>query len=558
MWKNTGEVKPRPVIWMTDWWTDVDDVMAARVLYWAELKGMVDIVGVVSNCSNGQIIPSIDAFFEAEGRRGIPMAVDTNAGAAGFGGTPGPPYQTTMLKWRHQYTSDATAESDITFLRRALANSLTPIDIIAVGYSNNLSNLLNSPADSISPLTGLQLAQQKVAHLWIMGGQYPSGTENNFSRNAYAMAAAYNVITNWPTPITFLGVEVGTTVTAGDTVQTNWPAADDLLSQALVDYNVSHGNPVGSGRASWDPMLVLLACLGDPHVANYTPVYGTNTLNQSTGANTFIANTNGKHRYIVKRRTDNWYKLTLNNILNKLDWPVRDTIGAQQLPKPSRISGVVDSANLLAYWCADDLQGNTDGASVYHLEDRTGKNHMRSVSGERPTYKASIGGKAAVNFAGAQRMTTDNVNSQSSMTIYTKVYFDTLPASNQTVLAQDDLTTPGKLWHAKFVSPGNFQAVDWDAVGSKANTTSNAVATGGWYVATMTISPTQLTAFLNGTTGSATATGTPITGTVPVSMGGRAASGAMLEPFTGYVNQARIYQGVHDATTIQSVINEMS
>ncbi len=56
------------------------------------------------------------------------------------------------------------------------------VTIISVGFLVNLADLLQSPADSFSPLTGVELVRKKVKELVVMGGHFPrgDGAEYNF------------------------------------------------------------------------------------------------------------------------------------------------------------------------------------------------------------------------------------------------------------------------------------------------------------------------------------------------------------------------------------------
>jgi hypothetical protein len=300
---NSLYMLPRPVIWDTDWWTDCDDVMAARILLWAERARLIDIVCITMDACQDNSVPSLDAFLTSEGRPGIPIGIDHSA--IDYGGTP--PYQQNMLNYPHSYQSSADAEDAVHMYRRALASSTQKIDIICVGYTNNLSNLLQSPADDISALTGLQLVTQKVNKLWLMAGYYPNGSENNFARNTRSRQAGAYVCANWPTPITFLGWEAGNTVISGAPLKNYAP--NDMVTKALADHGSSNG------RSSWDPMLTLLACYGDLETAGYDSKKGTVSVDSSTGVNTFVFNDSGKHEYVRKMYSDAWYENKINNII---------------------------------------------------------------------------------------------------------------------------------------------------------------------------------------------------------------------------------------------------
>jgi hypothetical protein len=124
-----------------------------------------------------------------------------------------------------QLASPATPAPDtaLNVFRRALvAQPNGSVVIVAVGYEENLSTLLHSPPDSISPLSGQDLISQKVKTLVIMGGRYPSGSgETNLAGN---VAAAQDVSSSWPTKIVWSGTEVGDAVHTGNTISGTHPA----------------------------------------------------------------------------------------------------------------------------------------------------------------------------------------------------------------------------------------------------------------------------------------------------------------------------------------------
>ncbi len=297
-------VSPRPVILDTDWWTDVDDVAAARVLVWAEREGLVEIAGLVLDAWMPDSVASLDAFFTAEGRPQLPIGVDY--AATDFGGTP--PYQTKMAAAQHSRSNlDALAATE--FYRRILTAAQRKVDLICIGFGNALAALLASAPDEISPLTGLALTAEKVNRLWWMAGKWPVGSENNFARSDRARKSAHYIVDRWPTSITFLGYEVGDGVLTGGGLAES--ATTDLLAQALAD----HGSP--GGRSSWDPMLTLLACIGDPARAGYDVVAGTADVDAVTGINSFAASPRGKHSYVRKLHPDNWYATAIDSILEQ-------------------------------------------------------------------------------------------------------------------------------------------------------------------------------------------------------------------------------------------------
>lgn len=304
--------KPRPVIMDTDWWTDIDDAVAIRLLLWAELNGMVDIVGVCVDAVRSNSALTLSRYLNYEGRE---LCIGMDKQATDYDGTP--TYFTTIENnWSYgHYTSNDQCEDCVDFYVRALNNVEGKVDIIAVGYLNALSRLLTAYP---------QLVADKVNKLYVMGGKYPSGTENNFARTARSRSAAVNICTNWPTPIIFSGFEIGHQVITGDTL-VDTTGTDDLLYKSLV----AHGHP--DGRDSFDPMNTLLACIGDAEKAGYNLTRGMNVVDPSTGANTFTANSTGNHYYVTMRYPATWYKWAINTVIEKRAWPYRN-VGEKSLP----------------------------------------------------------------------------------------------------------------------------------------------------------------------------------------------------------------------------------
>ncbi|MDR6550821.1 hypothetical protein [Paenibacillus qinlingensis] len=293
----------RSVIVGTDWWTDSDDVVAMRVLVWAEQQGMVKIAAVGMSACMPYSAASLDAFLTAEGRPGVRIGIDIEA--TDFGKVP--KYQKNMAERLNGAKRNEDCEDAVRMYRRTLAEMPNKLDLIEIGYQQVLAALLQSPGDDLSPLTGLELVTLKVNKLWVMAGHWEndgSGVENNFARNRRSIVAGHHVCAHWPTPITFLGWEVSNKILTGGTLP-----EDDNVALALRD----HGFP--NGRSSWDPMLVLLACLGDEEEAGYRTVVGTAHVDVDSGRNSFDVHADGKHAYVVKVHPDEVYREAIDRIL---------------------------------------------------------------------------------------------------------------------------------------------------------------------------------------------------------------------------------------------------
>jgi len=309
----------RPVIFDTDWWTDVDDAVAVRVLLWAERAGLVDIVSVIVNAVNSTSASSLSAFLDYEGRGNLCIGLEKDA--TDYSGTPSY-HQTILDNWTYKkYSSnnDCMDSNDVYIQSLLSLPSGVKADIFSVGYPNALSRLLdatNISGNGQSYNTGADLVREKVGTLYMMAGKYPSGTENNFRRSARSRAAGYNICKNWPTKIVFLGSEIGEDVLTGGGLD-----EDDLLYKVIYAHDPSEAV---NGREAWDNMLVLLGAYADYDAAGYTVVRGVNSVDKSTGTNTFTENSSGNHYYVVKKHPDKWYQKQINSILKKEAWPMRD------------------------------------------------------------------------------------------------------------------------------------------------------------------------------------------------------------------------------------------
>lgn len=305
----TGKVKEKTMRYFflgTDWGEDCDDVMAARILCNFKKAGKAEICGIAVNYPMKDSAASVYGFLNHEGVC-APVGIEKR-----FLKTEGYfKYQSRLSAFAPDKAND-DAEDGIRLYRRALVNAPERVNIMEIGFLQILSAVLQSQGDDISPLSGIELFKQKVERVWIMGGKWDEqgGKEYNFCKDASACKAASEVCALCPAPITFLGWEVGNDVYTGgvEILKEN-----DLLLGAMCDHGAA------KGRASWDPMLVYMALLGDEGAAGYDTVTGTARVDAQTGRNYFEPNENGLHRYVIKKHPDSYYV----NIINEAIQPTK-------------------------------------------------------------------------------------------------------------------------------------------------------------------------------------------------------------------------------------------
>lgn len=287
----------------TDWSSDCDDVMAMRIICRAQKQGKIALLGVNvdDNVENG--VHSLSAFMQTEGCEDVPIGFDRTAKRV----CRNPKYQKRMCLLPSSLKSNEEAEESVKLYRRLIANAPESVEIAEIGYTQSLAALLRSEPDDISPLSGYDLVKTKVKKLWIMAGKWNErgGKEHNFDGTRATQKGGAYICKNWPTPITFLGWEVGAEVYAGG----NLPETD-VVGSAIRDY----GCDQAKGRNAWDPMLVVLALIGDEKEAGYSVVKGKARLCALTGKNYFTPG-DGNHAYVIKDKPDEYYTEIINDLL---------------------------------------------------------------------------------------------------------------------------------------------------------------------------------------------------------------------------------------------------
>lgn len=292
----------RKFILGTDWWTDCDDAVAVRLITRAHKRKEIELLGICINACMEHSVSSLSAYLQAENADDIPLGIDKDG--TDFYGVP--KYQYFLSEMKSRYKNNNDAPDGVSLYRTLLARSDAKVELAEIGFSQVLMNLLLSEPDDVSPLNGTELVKEKVSKLWMMAGKWDKDgeKEHNFCNNERSRKAAAYICESFPAPITFLGFEVGESVITGGELK-----EDDILKKIMN----AHGS--FNGRCSWDPMLVLCALTGDEEKAGYTTVKGKASVNESTGQNYFIKDENGKHQYLIKKYSDDYYKDLINKLI---------------------------------------------------------------------------------------------------------------------------------------------------------------------------------------------------------------------------------------------------
>lgn len=203
---NQKEVPmPANIILDTDMDTDCDDAAAMAVLHALADRGEARILATVVSSLYPWSAPTVAAVNAYYGRADVPLGVPKGTGASIDRGSRYAQQIATEFPTACHHNDDAP--DAVTVYRQVLAAAADhSVTIVTIGYLTNLSNLLRSEADSISPLNGTKLVQRKVQHYVCMGSRYPRDDDprpwGNFKPDP---AAVVHVAAAWPTVITFTG-----------------------------------------------------------------------------------------------------------------------------------------------------------------------------------------------------------------------------------------------------------------------------------------------------------------------------------------------------------------
>lgn len=275
------------VILDTDIDSDVDDAEALAMVHTLADKNKINFLGVVVTSDDPYAAVCVSAINQYYGRPQLPIGVLKNQ---------------IKLTNHSRYTRQIAAEfpheladhqkaEDATILYRQLlsASPDESVIIITIGHLTNFQNLLQSPPDKYSGLTGQELVHKKVAKWLCMGGIFPGGPkEANFYRPD--PGSTVYCVNKFQKQTIFAGWEVGTEIiTGGNYLKTKLKPKNPVY-RAYELYNNF------KGRASWDQVAVFL-------LLNEAPTY-FETMNEGycqvnpDGSNAWKLDRDSNHEYV--------------------------------------------------------------------------------------------------------------------------------------------------------------------------------------------------------------------------------------------------------------------
>lgn len=242
---------PHKVIIETDMGNDIDDALALAVALKAANNNEIELLAVGCHKMSETPAKYVDIVNTYYGQPQVEAAMSV-----------------TPVKETSSYTDYTQAPSAMGFAeskggvypepvalyRKILAEAEDgSITFVSLGFGTTLAQLLDSPADEISPLAGKELVAKKVRTLSIMAGSYgeKKRAEYNVVNDIPAMK---KVFAEWPGEIVQNPFEIGKQVMfPGSEVENNlgWEG----LNPVVEGYKLYR--PMPYDRPSWDILSVI-------------------------------------------------------------------------------------------------------------------------------------------------------------------------------------------------------------------------------------------------------------------------------------------------------------
>ena len=287
---NSGEAVK--IIFDTDLGPDYDDVGALAFLHAMADSGKAEILATVSSNKHELVAPSIDVLNTWFGRASLPVGAPK--GSAAILGSNQHWADSLVAYYPHRIKTTSEVPDAVSIYRKLLNESPDKsVTIVTVGFLTNLSNLLKSEADDISPMNGTELVSRKVSRFVAMAGRFPEGREFNIYIDS---SASEYVFENWPGEVIFTGFEIGWEIRTGLRLIKSPVEKSPVKDVFRISIPLSAEDSLG--RMSWDETAVLIGVYGTEGF--FDTVRGKIIINED-GSNNWVDDPNGKHLYVKQK-----------------------------------------------------------------------------------------------------------------------------------------------------------------------------------------------------------------------------------------------------------------
>lgn len=226
---------PISLIIDTDFASDCDDILAIRLANVYRDLGILDVKGIALSTTYSRSPLAVHALCKADGYGLTPVSMDTSGN--------GVQVHTEYVDVMYEAPKDTDEYSQpVQMYRQILSQSPTRVNIITLGFVQNLEDLLKSGPDGISPYSGTELVQQKVDTLYIVGGTDSGRPSFNFYYGGErCVKAAKTVCANWPGTIVYLTSDLTQDTYCGQFYNNEDSSKRDLATKALAANNQQYG-----------------------------------------------------------------------------------------------------------------------------------------------------------------------------------------------------------------------------------------------------------------------------------------------------------------------------
>ncbi|MFA6949028.1 MAG: nucleoside hydrolase, partial [Eubacteriales bacterium] len=241
------------IILDTDLGCDCDDVYALALLSRSHLDNKCSLDGVASSAPFPASPGAIRSILDHYGLSDI---------AAGRLGVHADGYYSEGRDFYAQAVTDAFPPSSVSFtesaelLRSLLAHAAAPVTLCVIGTLTNMSALLGSRGDEISPLDGVSLVREKVERAYIMAGDFTHVGSVSVPTAEWNVKldipAAQKFFDEFPCHVTVIPFELGVNVITGGAYVSKFGGSSPVSAAYIA-----HGST--AGRSSWDPITAYAA-----------------------------------------------------------------------------------------------------------------------------------------------------------------------------------------------------------------------------------------------------------------------------------------------------------
>lgn len=315
---------PINVIFDTDIWSDVDDMLALAMLHALQDRHEINLVAVTISTDDkwcASYVDLVDSFYshpqipvgivhDGIGPEALRRKFPDNA-------WPVTAYAQRLselksadgsLVYPHLLVEGTRAPEAVSLLRKTLAAQPDgSVVIIQVGYCTNLARLLDSGADAASDLGGRDLLRKKVRLLSVMAGNFGEikADGKTFPRGQpefnlmVDIPSAQKLFADWPTPIVASGFEIGLAMLyPALSIEHDYTyVAHHPIAETYRSYCDDWKLPWPHNHATFDLTAVLYAARPDRGYFSLSKPGKITAL--ADGGTRFDESENGTHRYLI-------------------------------------------------------------------------------------------------------------------------------------------------------------------------------------------------------------------------------------------------------------------